>query len=196
MTARTMILGGALLALAPLCRAAEHPSLQPSRDVAVQYHVEARDAGAESRPQMIRMWWTDHGGMLRIEMAGQPSYVLADFRTRRMTMVLPSRKTTLELPLDPHLAPGFVIPDDVAMTPRGSDTVAMTPCTLWDLKGPSGTGRACITQDGVLLRAEGHVGAEAAGAIEAVSVAYGPQPPRLFTVPDGFRRMDLKHLRR
>ena len=187
------LLAGALLALAPVASAAERPALQPTRDVAVEYRVEA---AAAAPPQVIRMWWTDHGGELRIELAGQPSYVLADFKTAQMTMVLPPRKTVLEIPLDPRVAPGFIIPDDVEMTRRGTDIVAGTGCTLWDLRGKSGTGRACITADGLLLRADGHLGGRAAGTIEAVSVAYGAQPAALFALPQGFRRMDLKDPRR
>lgn len=66
---------------------------------------------------------------------------------------------------------------------RGTDTVAGVPCTLWqttDLRGS--VVLACITADGVLLRASvgGHP------VIEAKTVTYGPQPASLFAVPEGY----------
>ncbi len=69
-------------------------------------------------------------------------------------------------------------------------------CTVWNLTGKQGTGSACITADGVVLRADGQARREGSGRLEATSVAYGPQPAALFEPPPGFQRMDLAGRRR
>jgi hypothetical protein len=70
----------------------------------------------------------------------------------------------------------------------GKDTVAGVVCTVWDVRGPRGGGTACITADGLLLRVQGSQPGEAP-AMEAVSVAYGPQPADLFTLPAGLHQV-------
>ncbi len=65
-------------------------------------------------------------------------------------------------------------------------------CEVWRLTGPHGTGKACITSDGLVLRAVGSMDEAGTGRLEAVSVTYGPQPASLFAPPPDFRRMDLQ----
>jgi hypothetical protein len=57
------------------------------------------------------------------------------------------------------------------------------PCTEWEATATDGRRTvACITADGVLLRAR----AGDRTLLSAVSVDYAPQDPALFAVPDGF----------
>ncbi len=184
MTGRTGLVMAAMLLAGPVpARAGGRPPLRPTRDVAVQYRVT--DGGT------IRMWWTGGGQVLRIELEGAPSYAVVNYARQRMMLVVPQRKLTLDAPFDPRMTPGFVLPPDTAMTRAGTDTVAGIPCTVWELKGAHGTGAACVTGDGLLLRAKGEAPNQGAASMEAKSVAYGPQPAWLFAPPDGFRRMDL-----
>lgn len=197
------ILGGvAVLMLAagfPPGRAAadELPLMRPTRDVAVVYHVEGTPAaGGAPQTHTIRMAWGDGGEALRVEIDAQPVVTLINFKRRRMEVLILPRQVALEAPLDPNLIPGFAIPPGATAARAGTDSVDGYGCTVWKLTGPQGVGEACITQDGLVLRAQGNAGQQGAGRLEATSVTYAPQPPSLFTPPPGFQRMDLKPPRR
>lgn len=168
--------------------AQDRPLLRPVRDVAVTYRVEATGAQGQPIGRTIRMYWTGKGSRMRLEVEGQPGFALVDFAADRTTLVVPAQHAYAEVPFDPARAPGLDIPPGVSMTKGPVDTVAGTPCTEWSMRGPQGGGRACITGDGLLLRVSGER-SDLPNALEAVSVAYGPQPPALFTVPAGLTRI-------
>lgn len=190
---RFVLAGVAALSLAAVPAFAQGPLLHPSRDVAVVYHVEGTPAaGGPAQAHTIRMFWGKGGEALRVELDGQPIVALIDFKRQRMEMVISAKQMVLDAALDPRLVPGFVIPDGASAVRGGTDTVAGQGCAVWKLTGPQGGGTACVTTDGVVLRAEGSAAHEGAGQLEAVSVTYAPQPASLFTPPAGFRRMDVK----
>ncbi len=170
-----------------LTQAGEHPAVRPSRDVAVTYNVMVAGAQGEPQSRLLRMYWTGQGTRLRLDMPKQNSFALIDFAASRMKLVIAADQIFLELPFDPHLAPGLNIPADVTMTPVGADAVAGVPCTKWDMKGPHNGGSACITQDGLVLRLRG--GEAGQPVLEATSVAYGPQPDSLFAVPPAYKQV-------
>ena len=189
---RHSVIAAALLAVA--CSpafSADLPLLHPDRDVAVVYRAEGSSEGGRA-PQSgtIRMYWGDQGNKLRVELSGQPVVALIDFKRQRMGMLFEPGKVFFETKLDPRLVPGFVLPADANVARAGTDTVAGVGCTVWDLSGRRGTGSACITQDGVVLRAIGEAAKKGSGRLEAVSVTYAPQPESLFAAPPDFRRMD------
>ena len=71
-------------------------------------------------------------------------------------------------------------------TRRGQDTVAGIACAEWTTVDAAGEPTdVCITADGVLLRAL------AAGRVllMATSVRYDSQPPEVFALPDGYKRL-------
>ena len=176
--------------------AADLPSLHPSRDVAVVYHAEGTaDAHGGPQSHTIRMYWGEDGGALRVEVEGQPIVALIDFKRQRMAMLIGPRQVVLETKLDPALVPGFVLPAGAKAVRDGTDTVAGLGCAVWRLTGPQGGGTACITGDGVVLRADG-AAEHGSGRLEAISVTYAPQPEALFAPPPGYARMDLGHPRR
>jgi len=180
-----VVVAAATLFAATAAAAGERPAVRPSHDVAVSYRIEAAGPGGAPVSSEVRMYWTGQGTHLRLEMAGQPGYALIDFTANRMTFVIGAKQAFVELPFDPRAAPGLNIPADVTMTPAGNDSVAGQPCVVWDMRGPQNSGRACITQDGLVLQVHG--GGDGQPALEATSVAYGPQPPSLFTIPAGFK---------
>ncbi|HEX5326402.1 MAG TPA: hypothetical protein VFW75_07015 [Acetobacteraceae bacterium] len=175
----------ALLALGPAVPgwAQQRPATRPSEDVAAAYRVQATKPTGETEAHTIRMYWTGHGNHLRLEVDGQSSFELIDFATSRATLVLPVQKSYMVVPFDPQHAPGLDIPPDATVTRRSSDSIAGTPCTVWEMRGPQGGGTACIAADGLVLQVRG-LGA-GPPALEAISVAYGPQPANLFEVPTG-----------
>ena len=191
-------MGAALLAFTAnplaLARAAQDtPALRPAHDVAVVYHVMGSPppSGAE-QVHTVRMIWGDRGQELRVEIDRQQVVALVDFKRQRVTMLVEPQRLAIEFTLDPRLVPGFAIPPDARISRAGTDTVAGQGCDVWRLTGPRGTGTACITGDGLVLRAAGTMADAGTGRLEAVSVAYGPQPAALFTPPPDYRRMDLQ----
>ncbi len=176
--------------------AADQPLLRPSRDVAIVYRAEGTaDAHGAPQSHMIRMFWGNGGEALRVELDAQPIVALVDFKNQRMEMLIGSRQVMLETKLDPALVPGFVLPAGAKAVRAGSDTVAGLGCAVWRLTGPQGSGTACVTDDGVVLRADGRA-ERGSGRLEAMSVTYATQPASLFAAPPGFARMDLGHPRR
>ena len=195
---RSILRGAALLAFiaarSPLAAVAQDaPALRPTHDVAVVYR--AFGSPSPSGPEQdhtIRMAWGGRGQELRVEIDRLRTVALIDFRQQRVTMLVEPQRLALEFTLDPRLIPGFVIPADARITRAGTDTVAGQGCDVWHFTGWRGTGTACVTGDGLVLRAEGTMANAGTGRVEAVSVAYGPQPAALFAPPPDYRRMDLQ----
>ncbi len=175
-----------IVAVALPAQAQERPSVRPQQDVAVSYRVQQVGQQGEAVARTIQMYWTGQGSRLRLEVEGQPGFVLVDFATDRTTLVMPGQHLYAEMPFDPAHAPGLDIPPGVALTKGGVESVAGVRCTDWTMHGPQGGGTACITGDGVLLRVRGEAASQPS-ALEALSVAYGPQPAALFTVPPGLK---------
>ena len=180
------------------------PRIHPLRDVAVAYRVHGTvGPGKQPEAAIVRMFWTDRGTLLRVEVQGQPGWGILNFAAKQMIMVIAPAHRYLEMPLDPSRTPGLNIPPGTAMTRVGQDRVAGTPCTVWVLHGRDGSGTACVTPGGLVLRARGQgtappgspgAGQQGSGSLRAISVAYGPQPAALFVPPAGFQRLDLAHI--
>jgi hypothetical protein len=63
-------------------------------------------------------------------------------------------------------------------------------CDNYEVITAQGSGKACITPDGVILHFAGR-DARGSASVTAVSVAYGPQRPADFVVPDTYSRIHL-----
>lgn len=174
------------------------PAIHPTRDVAVEYEARGRpDASGPMQSGLVRVFWTDHGALARVEMPGLPMWGIIDLARARMTVVFAAQHGYVDLPLDPNRVPGLSIPPGTQLTRIGSATVAGLDCTVWRVRGPGDAGTACITADGLVLRAQGHGqehGMSGNGTLSAVKVRYGPLPAALFAPPVGFRRIDLPHI--
>lgn len=194
----TLPIAAVLLAWFGLAPARAQPLIRPAHGVSVEYRAEGRQDGSGSRQSgVIRVFWTDHGQMARVEMPGLPIFGIIDIPRDRMTVVFAQERGFVRMPLDPAHIPGLAVPPGTTMTRIGSDAVAGLGCAVWRVEGPRDHGTACITRDGLVLRAEGRGRAEGvagSGRIEAVKVRYGPQPPALFVPPAGFREIDLPHI--
>ena len=152
------------------------PAYLPARDVAVTYHV----TGAPAGPLDVVARWSARLLRARIEMG--PVYVLADTRARTARLVMEQANLTVELPsgnVDAYLpGPG------TRFSRTGTDTVAGLSCTAWRAETAKGSGTACLTDDGVLLRGTGvDRNGRGGGSIEASAVVYADQPVALFQGP-------------
>ena len=157
--------------------------LTPTRDVDVVYMMV--QAGAPGGPRVVeeRMRWAAAAGKLRIDPPTRGMWVVMDTGARRISTVREADRSVLDIEARARPCPALPCP---AARRRSSgaatDSVAGVPCTEWQTSDVTGTPTlACITADGVLLRAS------AAGRVlvEALHLAYAPQDPAVFRIPAG-----------
>jgi len=198
---RSPLAGLVLAALFAVPAWAAPPLIHPTRDVAVTYEVHGGPDGTGA-PHQIRMFWTDHGNLVRVDVGGPMGWAVIDFARRRMLLVLAAEHSYLQMPLDPDRTPGlFAIPPGTELARVGTRTIAGQGCTLWNVHSPKDSGTVCLTQDGLLLSASGHgsVSEEGqpvsgSGGLRATAVAYGPQDAAMFTPPAGFQAITVPHM--
>ena len=81
--------------------------------------------------------------------------------------------------------------DNMKFTRKGTDTVAGLRCTVWGIQGQHGSGTGCITDDGVVLRADSSDGGNGRFRMTAKSVSYGRLDDKLFQPPAGYQQMQI-----
>ncbi|MDF2994890.1 MAG: hypothetical protein K0R27_527 [Xanthobacteraceae bacterium] len=154
----------------------------------VDYAATARTPSESAQMKVV------HGnGRLRVEVgtAGTSGAMtgLIDPKKKRMVMLttLPGMdKVALEMELPESLS--FTdLPAEGARF--GSDTVAGEPCDLWRTSEKVGSDpvEACITPDGIVMRAKATVNGKPQVVFEVVELARGPQDPAQFEVPKGVK---------
>lgn len=171
------LIGGGV---APLS-AQEHPPFLPTRDFTISYQI---GQSTQRPPQGLLVSFSARGYRFHIESVGQPGWIIFEPERRRAFAVVPQSRTFIELPFDPSSAQQFMLNDQMDFARRGTDQVAGFACTVWDVRSERGTGRLCVTEDGVMLR-----GSNGQGVMEATTLQYGPQADELFTPPPWYRRV-------
>ncbi len=165
----------------------------PTRDGAVEYVWRVSyDAGREKR---LKLTFVAEGGLVRIDFppsAAVSSHILIEGAAKRMRDVFDQQRMTWDWPFDPARVSVVPLATGAQRYVRGgAETVAGLPCIDWTLQNKASDGAACITEDGVVLRASGlttsRTGQTGTWTIEAITVRFGPQDPTLFKVPDDFK---------
>lgn len=190
MSHRPFVAAFALAATLQPALAQDHPPLLPTRDVAVTYHLVR---GGKASPQDVRFYASAATNRVRFDGTAF-GYILVDRDAGTATMVIAPLKAYVDLPHHGPMTESFLLNKDMTFTRTGSDTVAGLACTVWDVTAKRGGGTACVTDDGVILRGQGHVKTGESGGIEAVSVTYAAQPADMFNPPEGFHRLDVAKL--
>lgn len=178
--------GLALAGLAPAVPAAAQtrPAVFPTRDVTVDYHID----GTLPLPvRDIRVQAPAGAERLRIE---QPDrlVLLVNRPVRRVLMLLTAQRTTLSLPWPKEVQQGLDMLARARFVRQGSDSQAGVPCTIYDVSADGRHALACLTADGVLLRADGVVRSKSANGsyhLAATMVSYAPLDPAIFSAPPG-----------
>jgi len=187
---RLPLLVGALL-LAAQAAAPDKPPSHPTGDVTVEYTVMELDRpGEPPRARPLKVWWAKGGVEMRIQMQDQPYYVVLNRDSKKALMVLLDQRGYVETPYDPNRQTGFTVPSNVPLVRGRNDVVAGYTCTLWHAKIGAGDGSLCVTDDGVLLKAEAFNDIHA-GDLVATSVIYGPVPEDVFAPPPTFRKLEI-----
>lgn len=179
---RTALVLAALAATAAPALAQDRPPPMPTRDVAVTYRVTG---GRE-----MRIAWLTGEQRMRVDMPDGQGAMIMDLKGRRAFMVVDAQRVVVEIPTGGNMPQPGQIPPEARMTREGSDRVAGQACTVWRVQERDGRrSSACVTADGVLLRARGPDGTE---GIEATQVVYGAQDPARFRPPAGYRTEQMR----
>jgi hypothetical protein len=179
--AATLLLG-AVPALAQ-----DRPPIFPTRDVAVSYRFTGQSM-PQGAPQGMTMSWQAATQMLRSDIPGM-GWMVADQKSGRAFMVMEQVRMIMDIPLGQAMAQHGPSPN-ATFRREGTDRVAGLPCTIWSYQDGGNQGRACVTADGVTLRAQGtHQGQS--GGMEATEVRYGPQDAARFQRPAGYQAMQM-----
>jgi hypothetical protein len=167
-------IGLLLAAVLTMAQAPPQPLPHPARDVDVTYRMVRGDTVLTER-----MRWQAATQRQRVDPPTEGLFIVIDYRAGRMRTVRLSDRLVIDMAAP---ATGAGTPDAMYVR-QGEDKVAGLACTDWQATATDGRSTvACITADGVLLRA-------AAGGrtlLSAASVAYAPQDSALFAAPDGF----------
>src|ERR1700753_3703163 len=171
MVKRALVAGVVAIAAYPVCGFAQ-PVIQPTRDVAVQYHIvgESMVGPEPGHLDKIKISYEAGGQRMRIEPGGQPAFMIVDKSAGRMMVVMSGQKMYMEMPYDARRMMDFS-PANAKFTPRGTETVAGLKCTEYDVQSQQHNGSVCLTSDGVMLRAVSE-DPQHQGSIEATNVAY------------------------
>ena len=144
-------------------------------------------------PQGTQMTMAHSKGRMRMDVSGgeipgtMTSYI--DLEKGRLTMLVQAPgmdKRGIEIELPASFA--FVDPDAEGVR-TGTDTVAGEACDLWVMKPPAGDApvEACITGDGIVLRASTTLEGKEVVVYEVVDLDRAPQDPAQFELPKGVK---------
>jgi hypothetical protein len=175
-----------LLAAVPaVALAQDRPQIFPTRDVAVSYRFLGNTGGG---PQGMNVSWQASTQTMRNDIPGM-GWMVADHRNQRGFMVMEQMRMIMDVPMG-QVMQQYGPSDSATYRREGTATVAGLSCTVWSYEDRGNRGRACITSDGVTLRAEGtHQGQS--GGMEATQVSYGPQDASRFQRPQGYGTMQV-----
>jgi hypothetical protein len=170
--------------------AQDRPPVFPTRDVAVTYRItsDRPQQGPQQGMQTLVMSWQAATRMLRTDLPGM-GWMVADQNSGRAFMVMEQMRMIMDIPLGQAMQQG-AFSANATFRREGSDTVAGLSCTVWSYQDAGNQGRACVTTDGVMLRAQGTYQGNA-GGMEATGVAFGPQDAARFQRPTGYQTMQM-----
>ncbi len=188
---RTLL--AALLGLSALpapmaAMAQDRPALFPTRDVSVTYRITGGQARQGGAMQSLTIAWLASAQTMRMDMAGM-GYMVADHRNQRGFMVMEQARMVMDVPMQQAMQQ-YGPSENATYRRTGTDTVAGLSCTVWSYDDRGNTGTACVTADGVMLRAAGTSQGQS-GGMEATQVAYGAQDPSRFQRPQGYQSMQI-----
>ncbi len=168
-----------LLLIAGPASASDTPRVQPTRDVDVVYAVSGPRG---LLPQRLR--WGVTSGHLRIDPPSPGLFAVIDLSHHSIATVREADHSVIETEMPAQTLPG-VLPQG-RFTRADTATVAGLACTNWQTEDAAGqTVTACLTEDGVLLRAA----TPATTLLEAVEVTYGALPDAVFRIPADYRKI-------
>jgi hypothetical protein len=183
------LVGITLLLPALSARAEDGPVLAPPHDVAVVYKLTG--ASQQQGATKLQVTYADRGRVrldfFRYVEAKYPfGSLIFDPPADRVITVVPERQGYVERDVGKLPSPGSFLNAKMNFTRQGKAMIAGMQCTDWHVfNGTAGEGTACVTDDGVVLRATRDKPVE--GSMEATAVQYGSPPPEIFAPPPGLK---------
>lgn len=182
---RTTLAAALFAAALPIAaQAQDRPQIFPTRDVAVTYRAAGQGQQAE-----LTMLWSAASRLMRMNLPGGAGYIVADHQNQRGFMVMEAMRTVMDVPMAQAAGMQRDL-ENARFTRGGTEKIAGTDCTVWRYDGPSQSGEACITADGVMLRAQAAAQGQQ-GRMEATRVTYGVQDAAQFRRPQGYQTMQM-----
>ncbi len=180
-------IAGAAIATVGSGAAAERPVIAPTRDVVVTYAF-SEQAAAKS-PSRMRVSYADANRRVRLDMFAYPdatvpfSSIIFDVPGNQIFTLLPAAGSYYVLPAEGRKNPGLMLNEAMDYTRIGDETIAGVSCTGWTIaKAGTPEGTACVTPDGVTLRA---TRLQSPGGMEAIAVEYRTPAAALFAPGPG-----------
>jgi hypothetical protein len=133
----------------------------------------------------------------RLQLGQGSDYLLLDRATEQVMLVSPDKGLIFVVSSAGMLHHRLGPESGLRFVRAGHRMIAGEGCTVWSVVGPSGSGDACITHDGVVLEGAGQGdrpddhGQIPSGHLLATAVSYAPLPPSLFAPPPGLQEVDL-----
>ncbi len=167
--------------------AAAAPRLVPDRDVTVDYQLTPEGRA----PIDVTVAIAAGGRLLRVTSPDLPTQILVRRDMETATIMLPLLRMYADLPIGRY-DPERTVLRGATYVGTGEARVAGLRCALWRATSPEGEARACITENGVILRGEARSDRRGAlGAIVARRVVFGNLPAETFTVPPEYQRSPI-----
>lgn len=181
------LIASVLLLTPPTAQAEDVPLLAPTKNVAVAYRLSgsSRQRGAEK----MEVSWGNQG-RARLDFfrftETKISFlsVIYDPPSDRITTVLPETRGYMQRDVGTLPSPAAFLNSSMTFTRIGKAMIAGLSCTDWRVVHDTYKGTACVTDDGVVLRATRDQPNE--GVTEALTVSYEALPDSLFVPPAAF----------
>ncbi len=162
------------------------PVLAPMGNVTVSYELSGANKGGGA--SWMKVTYADHDDRVRLDLYAFPGAnlpfgsIIWDKPANHVLSLLPDKQSYYQLPATGRANPGLFLSDKMTYAKQGQETIAGIGCTDWSVtNGTDYTGTACVTTDGVVLRASRTK--PTAGSMQATKVTYGAPPADAFTVP-------------
>ena len=183
----------ALLGVSSGARAQDFPTIEPQRPVAITYDLSSTATG----PMQIQAFADPAQQVARLQLGQGSDYLLLNRATEQVMLVSPGKGLIFVVSSAGMLHRRLGPDSGLRFTRAGHRMIAGEGCTVWNVVGPSGSGDACVTRDGVVLEGAGQGdrpddhGQIPSGHLQATAVSYAPLPPSLFRPPAGLQEVDL-----
>jgi hypothetical protein len=186
---RAILLAGALLLVGQSAWADDGPLLFPTKDVTVLYKLTG--ASQLNGAQKLQVTYGDQGRVRMeffrfVEEKHPFAWLIFDPPHNRVLTVLPEKQGYLERDTAGLFNPGRFLNERMNLTRQGTATIVGFACTDWRVfNGIAGEGSACVTDDGVVLRATRNKPTD--GLMQALEVHYVSDPSGTFDPPADFK---------
>jgi hypothetical protein len=184
---------GLTLVVPMIAWAQAYPTIEPQRPVAITYDVSSTATG----PLRIEAFVDPAEQVARLQWGRGSDYLLLDRAAERVMLVSPDKGLIFVVSSAGMLHRRLGPDSGLRFARIGHRMIAGEGCTVWRVVGPSGSGDACITHDGVILEGAGQGdrpddhGQIPSGHLLATAVSYAPLPASLFVPPPGLQEVDL-----